>query len=74
MGFKLVVTDDNGNTEEVLNVNVQPSGSLVPTPVIDTPDPSNDRHSFSPRFSTTPRGSIELRVELLHHGLPQLLR
>lgn len=60
VGFKLVVTDSNGNTdEEVLNVHVQPEGSLTPNPVIDTPDPSDERHSFSGRFSTTPRGSIE---------------
>ncbi|NEU57301.1 twin-arginine translocation signal domain-containing protein [Halorussus sp. MSC15.2] len=58
-GFKLVVTDSNGNTdEEILNVNVRPQGSITPTPVIDTPNPNNERHSFSGRFSTTPRGDI----------------
>lgn len=59
-GFKLVVTDVDGNTDEaVMNVNVHPEGTLTPEAVIEAAPEDSDRHAFTGHRSTTPRGSIE---------------
>lgn len=59
-GFKLVVTDVNGNTDSaVLNANVYAQGALQPNAVIEAAPESSERHAFTGLRSTTPRGTID---------------